>query len=285
MAKGKGKDPQPKPAKQPDLGQAAVSSNAAIAALAMKGATPGQKLVVYVCYGIILLGIVALGIPPYEQAKVFVALPCVLVALLAVSFWTLPRYRELGQGRDEPRTIRLSDFMRDGIRDILENARREAFSFLQKLQPALSDEQIRANIFFPEYGSPGRWDDYTLKIWPGLHLKMERPEELGISLKPEQGLTGYVFHSGKSAVAQRLESKNAVGGWDKVYQISDELAAIIHPALKWIISMPLNGSDGKPFGVMNVDGLVHDFKLDMLYDCSKKLTIFAPLISAAIQGK
>src|ERR1022692_3454212 len=61
------------------------NDNRFIAALAMKGANPPQRIIVYVCYGIIALGLAILAAPPYETIKQLGALGLLLVALLAVA--------------------------------------------------------------------------------------------------------------------------------------------------------------------------------------------------------
>src|SRR5580692_6399918 len=51
------------------LARSSLERNAAIAALAMEGADPWQRNIVYGCYGLISLDLVGLLLPPYESAK------------------------------------------------------------------------------------------------------------------------------------------------------------------------------------------------------------------------
>ena len=104
---------------------------------------------------------------------------------------------------------------------------------------------------------------YILKIYPDYIPNMSG-DELGIQLKPLQGVTGKVCEDRTALVAQRLAEAEG-GGWRHEYSITAELAKIIHPELKWIISMPLKSGSEAPIGVMCIDGLVHQFSVDKLF--------------------
>lgn len=255
----------------------AVKSNEATAALAMKGAKPWQKVIVYCCYGVILIGIIVLLVPPYEASKQVATASLVIPSLVIVAFLVLVRYRTLTSEPPSAGTTvtptsvwqPLPTFKFEKLRTMLEDTRKVAFNFLKSRQPALLDDDVRANIFYPKYDYPDKPKKYTLKIYPGLHRKMERDEELGITFKPKQGATGMVFDSRKACVAKKLSSDT--GGWDATFNITEDLAKIIHPDLKWIISMPLQTDGNKPIGVMNVDGLKYDFPNDVLNDCMVRL--------------
>jgi hypothetical protein len=268
-------------------GTAAIKENAAIAALAMQGADPWQRVIVYLFYGIILITILYLTSPPYATDK-FKALVLVVPFLVVTAIFVIVRYKKLSSGEQVtssgPKTIQLSAVVSDRVRIILEDFRKQAHAFLKTKDPTLSDNEVRANIFFPEYGNSKKWDDYVLKIRFLLHLNMEEPE-IGITLCPGQGVTDKVFQTGEAQTAKRMKSDSAVGGdWDKVYHITDELAAVIHPDLKWIISMPIKGQTGPCIGVMNVDGLVHEFKTDTLVDCAGRLTTFPYTVFGLVTG-
>ncbi len=113
---------------------------------------------------------------------------------------------------------------------------------------------------------------------------MNNPGELyGVVLKPGQGATGKAYSSGHPQLALRLPD-GAGGGWDTVYEITPDLAKIIDEKLRWVISMPLKGQDGNPIGVMSVDGLVEDFDVDVLNECSQLLTTYALIAAALIMG-
>jgi len=266
--------------------KSAIGSSQAVAVVAMKDADGWQKAVVYVLYGIIAIALFYLGVPPYQANKQITGLIVVIVLLFVVAIFLIYRYAKLsartilnGKAPVEPKvkepiTIHLSGVVLEKLRVILDEARKQAHAFLKIIDPTLPNKNVRANIFLPEYGESHRWDDYVLKITPGLHLNMDAPET-GIILNRGQGVTDKVFQSGEARVAQRLPLGSASSGWDAVYKITDELAAVIHPDLKWIISMPLNGGQaGRCIGVMNVDCLGHEFTLDNLFDCAAKLTTF-----------
>ncbi len=274
----------------PGVGPKAIESNTAIAALAMKGAKPPQRLLVYVCYGIILIVVTVLAIPPYESGKQLIASGAGVLCLFVAFIMVLRRYRELSEGsvpllvppERGPQTVQLSNVVHERVGVALEDARRAAYGFLREKKPNLSDDQVRANIFFPDYGPSGDLRKYVLKICPGLHRKMDQPREVEITFEPGQGATGKVFESRQARVTQRLDSGSE--DWDEVYDITDELAARIHPDLKWIISMPLKDEDGKSIGVMNIDGLRHQLPLDVLYECMAKVTIHVIFIARLVIG-
>src|SRR2546425_313536 len=113
------------------LAQSALKSNAALAALAMKGADTWQKLVVYWFYGISGLGLLVVGVPPYESAKQIVALVLIVVPLSGTAVFVVMRYRRL-TGQDPaaasamsplPTNIKLSSATQTAMFDVLEEAR------------------------------------------------------------------------------------------------------------------------------------------------------------------
>ena len=264
---------------QASITNEALKSNMLIAALAMQGATFSQRLIVYICYGVISLGIILLSVPPYQSWKQILGIALIIAFLIIVLSCVVLRYKDLSKASPEsvtpgdkqkPLTPTISKLKYQHLRTILQDTRKAACEFLKSKYPALSDNDVRVNIFFPEYDSSCKPDEYKLKIHPGLHLNMDRQQELLITFEPEQGVTGNVFASGQARVAKRLPS--GIGDWDSVYNITDELATIIHPDLKWIMSMPLKSGGNRPTGVMNVDGLRQQLPIDILYECMGKLT-------------
>ena len=277
-----------------DVSKNAVKSNTTIAALAMKGANPFQKIIVYCCYGVILLGIIALTVPPYQALKELLALAVTVIFLGIVAVVVLTRYKDLSRIPDVVSTsptaippenllLTISELKREHLRKLLIDNRNIAFEFLKSKNPEVSDNDVRANIFFPEYDSPTNLKQYKLKICPGLHLKMDYPPELNICFQPNQGATGNVFASGQARVAQRLTS--GTGDWDDFYNITDDFVKTIHHDLKWIISMPLQVAGEKPMGVVNVDGLRYQFPNDVLYECMFKLTTNVMVMSNVLASR
>lgn len=265
-------------AQHQELGEAMSRASAALAASAMKGGDPWQRAIVYICYAISAIGTLAISVPPYESTKQLVSVILVILPLFVAVIFIVIRYRRL-LGEEKiaaplppvpPTNIRLSSTTNQAMFDVLEEARCLVRDHLKTKEATLEDYQVRANIFFPDYENVGTSQRaFVLKIRPGLHIHMTEPE-LGITLEPGQGLTGQVFRTGEPRVAQRQKASET--GWDEVYQITPELVRIIHPKLKWIVSMPLKGGDHKPIGVMNIDGLTHQLPVDDLYECSRKLT-------------
>ena len=251
----------------------ALESNARIAVLLLRGANFWQRCIGYLCYAIVLIGLCVLLIPPYESQKqllaLFVCVPCLFIAFLLV----FRRYSELTtqqptSGLDlspaRPRNIQLPQPVFESVLAVLGDARSKLYVFLKQSSEALSDDQVRANIFSPTYGGSGDPGDYQLRIYPGLHLNMELPKEREISFQPKQGATGQAFEEGLKIVTQTLE--NGDGDWDEKFNMTEELSERVHPDLKWIISMPLTAGKEQPIGVLNIDGLAHQFKVDLLYE-------------------
>ena len=163
----------------------------------------------------------------------------------------------------------------DGVRRVLIEARGNVYDSLKNRYRKLPGDWVRANIFRPWPSStPG---GYILRIYPGLHLNMNHQPELGITFEPRRGATGKVFESGQALVTQRIASSST--GWDKVFRLTSKHASIVHPDLQWIISMPLKTGRGRPIGVMNIDGLHKQFKIDVLYKCMEDVTDEAVIIS------
>ena len=226
----------------------------------------------YILYGIVLLGIVALFVPPYQLYESLVP----ILSLLVLAFLVFYQVRKSSDKAEEPvievvtPATELPAVVFEKVRTVLEDARQRSYGFLKEKVSGLSNDDIRANIFLPEPKSSEKPDDYMLKIYPGLHLKMELPDECRMQFAPNQGATGYAFAEGRAIVTQRRDFPE--GDWDDIYNIDDELAKIMHPDLKWIISMPLEGNNREPIGVMNIDGLRHQIHVDELFKCMEKLT-------------
>lgn len=275
------------------IAQDAIKSSQALAAIAMTGASPVMRYLVYACYGIIVLVLIPICVPPYEAKKQMFLGTLGVVALLISGVTVRSRYKSLAKGPASPevsvvgppvatpRKGLLSDLVFEKVRTTLEETRATVHDYLLQSNAALPDNHVRANIFMPEWktasarvgASP---DECMLKIYPGLSLKMDREEERAIALRIGQGVTGQVFADGKARVVLRMPSQPS--GWDSSQEITEELAAIVHPELRWIMSMRLEGSDGHPVGVMNIDGIREQFDVDTLYDCMTALGAYAAII-------
>jgi hypothetical protein len=83
-------------ARDPKLlaGRIAAGSKA-LAAIAMVGATPGQSLFVYICYGLIGLAILLVAVPPYVSTKQIAAYVVLAIALFGIAILVIPHYMGL----------------------------------------------------------------------------------------------------------------------------------------------------------------------------------------------
>jgi hypothetical protein len=255
----------------------AINSNLEALKKVLDGLEGIFRIVAYICFIIALLAIIVLLTPPYQQTKSLIALGFTILALIGVAFVLLSGNRggtattNVSSTTAKPQTLRLTELISQGIRTTLEEARINVYNFLKKKIGQLADKHIRANVFFPVYDNSGGNDDYVLRIYPGLHLKMDQNAERQIQFGPNQGLVGLVFASAQGSVAQRGSGPSSEK-WDRDYDITQDLEKVIHPELKWVLSMPLKKDDGTAIGVLNVDGLCHQFDIDTLYECLRVLT-------------
>lgn len=254
-----------------------LRQNRAVAALAMRGASAPMRIVIYALYAADALCVVAMYLLRKNPDQLLLALGAFLVFTLAILLFVVPRYARLGKrdkikpdpARNQPKPVQLvghtvqpeMDTMAR-LHEKLTRAREIASQAIRSRYSGVEDTDVRANMFFPTYGSVD--GEYVLKICPGLHLNMDRPKELKIALKPHQGLTGLVFRTGQPNVECRLdEGEQGLGGWDDEFFMTQEVATLVHPDLQWIMSMPLK-MNGVVYGVVNIDGLRQKVNEDFL---------------------
>jgi hypothetical protein len=244
----------------------------------MQGAPVPTRFVVYACYCVTAITLTVLAEPPYSDLKEIVLTIAAMAFLITAMVLVYKQYQLLSAHPDdgqhpppghspdayEPRPLTHPQF--DKLKAFLADAREKVFVNLQRLDAGLTDDDVRANIFVPCYLRDGDPSDFVLKIYPGLHLKMNDQREIGIPFRSGVGVTGKVYDTGIRRVAQRFPEAKG-GGWESTYQITDELDAVIHKGLKWILSVPLKNVSGTVVGVLNVDGLRRQFSQDTLYDC------------------
>lgn len=233
----------------------------------MEGASFREKLVTLGVYLLFALGVIGLITPPYnllwQIIPILLAITGILFLITFGRIWSSP-------------PSHVGDPLRPHVRNInslLESMRKRAYEILKNEEPLLSDSDVRANIFLPA-NDPTDPSKSILRIYPGLHRNMELDRELGIEFGPGQGLVGDVFESTEysDSVARRSSSDNE-SEWHKKYDITDELANLIHPNLKCIMSMALKGQGDHRIGVLNVDILNYQFENDTLYDCLRELAL------------
>ena len=215
-----------------------IKSIVSLATTAMQGGSVVERILVLILTVIGVLAVLSLFLPPYTSEKqlttLFLSIGCLFVAFLLI----LRRHRQVqGLGRAQPGTIRLPQPVFESVVSVLGDARSKVYEFLKQSCEALSDDQVRANIFFPTRGSSGEPGDYELRIYPGLHLNMELSREREIPFQPKQGATGQAFDSGLKIVTQRLE--NGDGNWDEKFNMTEELSERVHPDLQWITTVRL----------------------------------------------
>jgi hypothetical protein len=152
-------------------------------------------------------------------------------------------------------------------RDIQE-VRNQAFVWLSQRNLPMHIEDVRANVFVPNYADAASCDVCTLKINPELQAGMDGHPDLGISFRPGQGLTGNVFSCSTPKIAKTFISKGGTHEFEEWHQLTDAHKKMSHPELRWIISFPLSTPHEKGVrrcsAVLNVDGLRHELAVDLL---------------------
>jgi hypothetical protein len=162
------------------------------------------------------------------------------------------------------------DDCRDLGRD-LEGIRDSAFAWLSGRPggKSLRRAQVRANIFLPDYNRPQAGVAFLLSMPDGLRVGMDGHPDEKISFQPGQGATGTVFAKQEWCIAQTLETPEGDQEFEELYRLTPEHQRTLHPELRWVVSFPLAIPDketGKKrvAGVLNVDGLTHQFKKEEL---------------------
>lgn len=114
-------------------------------------------------------------------------------------------------------------------------------------------ENIRANIFLPDCKDARDGYIFRLYIPTPLRCNMNRQQEWGIRFRPGQGSSGICFNEGTTRITLTRD-----------FMIDDEFRDRIHPALKWIISIPLMKANNYALAVLNIDGIEREISKDNL---------------------
>jgi hypothetical protein len=154
----------------------------------------------------------------------------------------------------------------DGLNGLLDGIRRTAHIFLQGQMPGepLGDELIRANVFLPDYDDQHEAAIAWLKIrHERLRINMSHQPEWDLQFRPGQGSTGRAFALETAQIAVRRSNQS--GQCDAVYLLTQEQTEKVDPRLKWVVSFPLkHPGTNSTMGILNIDGLTHEFDVDVL---------------------
>ena len=122
--------------------------------------------------------------------------------------------------------------------------RDQAVLSLQERGQTIEREEVRANIFFPDYQRAQDADVCTLKMIGAIHVGMDGHPDLDVTFRPGQGATGVVFVREEPHVA--MYSEHGEGeGWGEQYQLTDAHKRNLHPEIRWVCSFPLRIRDHK----------------------------------------
>ena len=142
-------------------------------------------------------------------------------------------------------TLPLANPLLDKLGAMVEDIRRNCVAFVKEHAPdsRIRNDQVRANVFMPEYNMKGNAGfAFRLFMEPRLRRQMDRPQEFHVRFAPGQGVTATVFDE----CQQRI-----IGIRD--FELTEELRSAIHPDLKWIISTPVMSRDGTALAGLNID--------------------------------
>ncbi len=151
----------------------------------------------------------------------------------------------------------------------LNNIRNEAFMFLScnTENNTIDQENIRANVFLPDYTAAEPGDVCTLHMPHLLKVNMEGHPDENIKFRPRQGITGQVFITEESSFVKTKTDDAGVSVFDGSYELTENQEEQVHPRLRWIVSIPIrikNNEHRRAAGVLNIDGLDCNFSDDIL---------------------
>jgi predicted MPP superfamily phosphohydrolase len=142
--------------------------------------------------------------------------------------------------------------------EVLSSVRTKAYNYLRRQNAGLLNKQVRANIFLADYRQAKDGFAYLLYMPDELRIKMDHSPEWHLKFRPGQGTTGMVFNEGNQRLARRLSKK--AGEWEAVLPLTKDQKSDAHKDLTWILSYPLRDPVSREtLGVLNIDGLTHEF--------------------------
>jgi len=160
----------------------------------------------------------------------------------------------------------------DKLAKLQEGVRKHLYRMLRREQNKLKDQQIRSNIFFPNYRDAH--DGYTFFLYmpEEFRINMNHPPEWDLRFGPGVGATGVTFVNGTRNVVRRLSRQQ--GEWDSLYRLTPEHKRMIHKDLSWLVSLPLRDpTTQQPLAVLNLDGLDFRFKEGLLSQLAASLVV------------
>jgi len=167
--------------------------------------------------------------------------------------------------------IPLSRQANDTLGKLLSVIQEKAYREFKKKCKNLRSNQIRTNVFLPDYRNATKFQDIRLYIPECFRVNMNYEREWKIKFPPKTGATGVTFVDGKPRYTRRISKK--AGEWESKLKMTDTLKRKVHKDLKWIFSVPLvDPSDSNIIlGVMNIDGLDHAISQSVVKEVIVKL--------------
>jgi len=235
---------------------------------AMEGAPAWLKIVLVIAVAGLL--VVALLIAQLFKAEGGTSWSAVLIAVIILIFPLLVivlilralKPSPAAWSRSIPKWPLEPDVMAKLNSLLMKGIQKHAYEILHTVDSSLEDRQIRANVFLGDYRQANQGMLCMLKMPDQLQINMNYEPERQVEFQPGQGATGVAFNNGRRTITHRLSTD--AGPWEAIYPMTDAQKDAIHKDLKWIISWPLQDAQGETLGVLNLDGLDHEFSDDTL---------------------
>jgi len=145
---------------------------------------------------------------------------------------------------------------------------------LQTLGQEISPDQVRANIFLPDYVGATEADVCTLKMLGPIQIGMDGHPDVDVTFRPGQGAVGRVFVEERSHIAI-VSEEGAGDGWADIYELTSAQKEEIHPDLRWLCSFPLmvtnRNGERRTAAILNVDCLNHVVERGVLEDFAARI--------------
>lgn len=135
---------------------------------------------------------------------------------------------------------------------LVREVRGDCLKALSDIEPH-ENNQVRANVFLPDYRAPMKGCLFELYMHEGLTDQMTSPDEWGLRFNPGEGISGKVFNSGVSRITTERE-----------FLASHRHKKIIDKNLKWVVSIPIKARNRETLAVLNVDGIGTQLDQDVL---------------------
>lgn len=177
---------------------------------------------------LVVVGLLAIALAAIKSSLPYLVVIAAVAIIAVVSLLVLHRLDRAVPAKG------LSDDDREAVRASLCNIR-------DAVAKAMNSDKAhcRANVIVEN--RLGR-----LQMVGDLRINMDSSAEWGVSMRPGQGCAGVAWKTREPHVA--------VYPFEGIDGLEPNQAQLVDPDLRWIVSVPICGDEGKPKWVVNVDG-------------------------------